>query len=235
MAFKTLLSFVLNGQSSLIVLGLTSLTIWILYELASILCFNRFMRSIGYPLAAGSRLPRPKTWLTRVKTSRSIGAIWFIQRTRWLPILISVVIIALSLFIAIGTGHALEFSRAGSLVVIAGLMYVLIAFYEERKMRESWQQAIAVALDPNDAKIIQKNMVATIARAQVCNQKLSFVVSVVGTLIGAYGDEILACSVFPLLHITDKSGIVCIQLPPPNVLSEIYFYTDSTTRTSMGR
>lgn len=204
-----IVSTIATFKWAILMLPLLAIGIWIFYEALNYHFFSKFMATIDYPLVRSRRLRSIKATLTRIRDSRFIGGTWFIRRAHSCVLLVAGAILAVSFFRASYTGHSLEFSRSGSLVVIAGLASILIGFLESRMMRKKFEQIIAMVIDDEDKSILEKYMVAPIEHAQFVAARVSVAVSIIGTVTWAYGDQILACGLFPVMNILDKSGVAC--------------------------
>ncbi len=192
-----------------------SAVLWSVLDIVSYFVFKQHVASLGFPSVKKHNFFAVFTRAANVKDSRNIGSIWFARGAHWLVIIIAVGILVYSICRAVMTQHSLELSRAGALVVIAGLLAVILGLLESRETRRAWEKAISLydslkTID-NEKKVeLKKNSIELIEESQYFAAKVSVVISVIGTILWAYGDQMLACGFFPIFGIADKSGVVCL-------------------------
>ena len=198
-------------QWAMVLIPFISLVAWLLYELGSHVTFHSFMAQNNCPLLRKTPYLSINGIFSAIRRSRFIGTAWFIRRLHGFLVILAVMIIMLAFLRALYSGHSLEFSRAGALVVISGLVSILIGFLESRKTRQVWEQFVANVQNLEHMETLQEIMASPIEHAQFVAAKVSIAVSILGTIVWAYGDQLLACGIFPVLSIVDNSGVVCMQ------------------------
>jgi hypothetical protein len=128
--------------------------------------------------------------------------------------IVSFVISLIALLRALYNMQALEFARGGALVAVAGLISLLIGLKEQKNIKLTWNKDILLNSINMNAKeqqelddIASDHVDKSIRKATI----ISVFVSALGTFIWAYGDQMLACSVFPAFELNDKSGVACMK------------------------
>jgi hypothetical protein len=189
--------------------------VWLLGEVCHTGLYASYLRKLGY-IFAGRWFPPRHRWRA-FKTLRFVGSAWFIRRTYLILILISFLTLAIAAVRAGVTGQSLEVARAGALIAVAGLLSVLLGLWEARKIRQIWDSVATMSQATHAHKqYVAEEKTKAVDRAQGFSTTMSVYISIIGTIIWAYGDQITACGVFPSLKILDRSGVACFvpELPP---------------------
>lgn len=195
-----------TGHWAVLQLPFIAAVVIIFYEILNHRKFNKHMEEIEYPSLNSVKFHVPATWLARAKADRVIGGIWFARSLHWGALWVAGIILVCSFYRAYITGHSLEFSRSGAFLVIVGLISILVGFREVRNIRTAIDVSNA---NSADTVSLEQHISKPIEEAQIVAAKLSVGISILGTIIWAYGDQLLACGVFPLLDISDASRVNC--------------------------
>jgi hypothetical protein len=182
---------------------------WFIHFLLNIPLFALFMRRIGYPPT--------HSWLVafvspRLRNDRIVGRRWFVRQNYLSAVGIAILILFISYARAFYNLNAVEFARGGALIVIASLMVLLIDVHESRLIKADWDvisQSVNRTAYP-DAHDLE----SPADKAHLRATWITVFISVLGTVIWAYGDQVLACWSFPRIHhVIDSSGVSCFQKP----------------------
>lgn len=195
----------------LLVILIVVICVWLLFEIVIQLLFHRHLESLGYISTRRFNVLGIRSWISELWNAQGLGVTWLLRRRHWGILIITAVILALTVGRAIKAQDALEIARAGALVVIAGLLSLIIEYLEAKNTRKLWD-----TVDKSLPGSIKQKHLDNIINSQIDSAKsvalrVSIGVSIIGTLVWAYGDQMLACELFPLLGIEDRSGANCFK------------------------
>ena len=169
-------------------------------------CFYKHLARSGY--APTQSILHFRFWYFEAKNARNIGTVWLLKHRQWCVVMTSLAILLSAFSRAWVTEHALEFSRAGALLVIAGLLSLLFGQRGKRATRKRWDDIDDVLSKYNQTEN-DKFVRNEVDDAEINAFNVSFFVTITGTLVWAYGDQLMACWIFSLNDIKDISGTYC--------------------------
>jgi hypothetical protein len=205
------MTWVLISQWGMITIPFLAAAIWLLNEACQTARYASRLRKMGYPFS-GRVFSLKRAWLA-FKIMRFAGSAWFIRRTYLSLIIISFITLLIAGLRVHVTAHSLEIARAGALVTIAGLLSVLLGLWEARTIRQIWDAIAVIAANSKGIVADLKSRAAD--DAQRYSTRLSVYFSIAGTIIWAYGDQVAACGVLPLVPMKDQSGVTCFTKEAP--------------------
>lgn len=193
----------------MVTLFIASLVVWIFIRVLSHIRLNRYLRRIGYP---NLRRSKALCFFSAHRERKLIGRTWLLRYSQYAILAAVIVLFLMAIYRATITGHALELARSGALITVGGLTSLLIGFLEDKKIDSDWDiilgatgpEAIAVSLD----NLMADSKDSAQRRVQIT----AFLVSMFGTFIWAFGDQILACGAFPHFNIADQSAVTCFSV-----------------------
>lgn len=188
-----MLSDYLTSQWGILVLVGPAIVVWALYEIVIHWQFSAYLEA--------NKFPRTSPWPLSIRAARAamadyrfIGNARLIRRTQWCIVLVSLIVLLLGLLRAVYTRQSGEFGRGGALLVIGGLISVYLGLIELKRTQGAWDRMLASPLLDDDAKnIIRKRMERPVEEAQFFAARISLVVSIIGTVVWAYGDQVIEC------------------------------------------
>lgn len=170
-------------------IAVLALLLWVTIRFLNEIKFKKYLTDLG--LAKNKKTSFD--FIYRDRTVKFISKSWLVNRFKWNVVVVASLIFILSAWRAVSTGLPLELSRSGALVVIAGLLIALIGFWEEDSIRHEWDQIIKWADDEKDQYFIRHLAKEPLFKAKRQATLISFWVSLIGTFIWAFADQILAC------------------------------------------
>lgn len=156
--------------------------------------FLRHVSSIGFPPADGEAIRFPVRSIKRHLAYRMIGSTWFVDRYNIGLLVFSSALLVLGVLRSVETGQPSEFPRAGAIVVIAGLLSTMNAAREVRTIRARWEQVGNNTTRDNLKKSVQNILGLPMEFAERKAAKFSLALTLIGTVVWAYGDQFLGCT-----------------------------------------
>lgn len=196
---------ILLHQWWLIVVLLLVFFAWVLIEILLHHRFCKHLSVLGYVPTRRFKHLRIAPWLSETWNAQVIGITWFLRYRQWALLVVVVIILFLSGWRALEARDALEFARAGALVVIAAVLSAVFEHFETTNTKKLWysiDDSLAGVADPMYLENIISNAVEGARRRAL---SIFVGVSVLGTLVWAYGDQFMACEIFGRFGIEDSN------------------------------
>lgn len=161
------------------------------FHIYYVIKFHRHMASIGFPSTNKYALFSADSYLGAGWAPNRIATTWLLSRMHIGLIVGSCVVVALGLLRSFLLREPEEFQRIGAIVVIAGLCSTLLGLREARCLRESWRKIIRFTKKDEHKEFARDIMSHFIDGALARATFFSVSVSTIGTIIWAYGDQII--------------------------------------------
>ncbi len=185
--------------------------LFIPFNIGMAMAFKSHMRLAGYPNQCKGSIFAPRS-INRFLTDRRIGATWFARNLHYYMVFAAYFLLVAYSIRSIISHHALEFARSGSLVVVIGLVSITLGFREAKIIKKTWDKTLldhVPLVDEKLNKLIVASSSIAVDDAQGFSFWMSFMITVLGTVVWAFGDQIFACGLFPAIYISDLSGVAC--------------------------
>lgn len=108
----------------------------------------------------------------------------------------------LAILRSMSTHRADEFSRAGAIITVIGLLAAFVGIIESQRVKKNWSRLSAYLNNTTQVSRLQLMTDRHLDKTQFSTGYLSLIVSTYGTLIWAYGDQILKCN-WPAFFLDD--------------------------------
>lgn len=187
----------LTNSLGAIVICLIGAVIIAIHECVSQTRLRSHMRSIGFPATYKWRFLSPIPSLRQEMRARATGGTWLLGRMQFGILYASSVIFFLGVARSFLTELQTEFQRIGAIIVVMGLLSTIAGLRESREIRLRWNEIEKSADTAISRADIQRYIEYPISRANIRYNRISIAISILGTIIWAYGDQILGCWMFP--------------------------------------
>lgn len=167
--------------------------------------FLRHMNGIRFPSAHSGSLWTPVRTVRKHIHYRRIAATWFISRFNTGLLIFSFVALLLGVWRAILLAMPTEFQRLGAIIVAVGLFSIMNGMREERMLKDRWEDIEENSNRPS-FKPVANVIDLPIEHAARKATLFSVLLSLIGTLVWAYGDQVLGCGVFSLFGLDTASS-----------------------------
>lgn len=195
------------GRWGVFTIAVRSALIWNLFSVGFVHArFERYLAQIEYPNTRRRALLTP---LRRRRHRHFMGGTWLVNRAQRTVIVVAISLLFMLFCRSVGSLDALEFGRGGALIVVLGLVSILLGFFESERILNDWSLMAKRASTRQGKQTIQERAVRPREIAQLRATCISVVISVIGTIIWAYGDQMMACGVFHWANIEDATQVMC--------------------------
>lgn len=191
----------------LVIVFIVTAVLWLSLEVAFQFLFHRHLGALGYPLLRKVRFFGIRAWLHEALSAQVIGVTWFLRRRHWYVGVAAIATLVLTGWRAVESEQPSEFSRAGALVVIGGLLCIVIGHLEALKTKALWfsiKKSLPGTMSTPD---LDDFIDEAVDGAQLYGILVSVLISIVGTLVWAYGDQVLSCELFPKVGIAPDEDL----------------------------